>query len=155
MVKTDGRDGGDRRAAIEALLHAVRQLYGAMDRFDSRTGAALGIDRTAVRAVNLMEHGAVSPGEIGERLGLTSGSVTALLDRLEGAGLIERRASPSDGRRRDAALTAAAHRRASRHYAALGVAIARAFEDRSPEELAAASAALAALAVAFEQAGPR
>lgn len=142
-----------RTASIEQLLRQVRLLYGAMDRFDARCGAALGVDPTAVRAINALEDGPVSPGELGERLGLSSGSVTAMLDRLERAGLVERRASALDGRRRDASLTRQAFRRASRHFGALGRAIEAAFQRRRADELALAIAVVGDLARAFDDAG--
>lgn len=41
----------------------------------------------------------VSVGELGERLGLDSGTLTPLLKRLEQAGLVERRRDPADERR--------------------------------------------------------
>lgn len=138
---------------LEQLLQQVRQLYAAMDRFDARCAAALGVDPTAVRAINAMEDGPVSPGELGRRLGLSSGSVTAMLDRLQEAGLVERRTSASDRRRRDATLTRQAHRRAAREFGALGAAISRAFGRRRRDELELAVAAVADLARAFDEAG--
>jgi DNA-binding MarR family transcriptional regulator len=42
-----------------------------------------------------------SAGELAEATGLTSGAVTALIDRLERAGYVERITDPSDRRRRE------------------------------------------------------
>lgn len=136
------------QAPILALLVNVRALYGAMDRFDAYTATALAVDRTAVRAVNLMERGPVSPGHVGAALGLTSGAVTALLQRLEQAGLIRRVDTP-DGRRRDAHLTAAGRRAAHREFQRLGDTIAAHFADYSPLQVAQAADAIRQLASAF------
>ncbi|MEA5392157.1 MarR family transcriptional regulator [Cyanobium gracile UHCC 0139] len=136
---------------IVALLDGVRALYGAMDRFDAHTAAALAIDRTAVRAINLMEHGPVSPGQIAAALGLTSGAVTALLQRLEQAGHI-RRVDTSDGRRRDAVLTTAGQRAAQRAFDRLGNTIAAHFADLSAPQVFQAAEALRLLASAFDTA---
>lgn len=46
------------------------------------------------------------PGELAEHTMVTTGAMTKRLDRLEAAGLVQRRASASDGRRRIIALTA-------------------------------------------------
>ena len=46
-----------------------------------------------------------SPSEIAEHTMVTSGAVSKRLDRLEGAGLVRRRASDADGRGRVVALT--------------------------------------------------
>jgi DNA-binding MarR family transcriptional regulator len=44
--------------------------------------------------------GGLTPGELGHRLGLTSGGVTALTGRLIDAGYVQRERHPSDGRMR-------------------------------------------------------
>lgn len=134
--------------SLETLLEAVRSLYGAMDRFDAAAATSLGVDRTAVRAVSLMEHGPVSPGQIGESLSLSSGAVTALLHRLEEAGHIARIAT-DDGRRRDAQLTATGRRAAHREFQRLGPSVATQFADRDAAALAQLAYDLEALARAF------
>jgi DNA-binding MarR family transcriptional regulator len=53
---------------------------------------------------------ALTPGELGERTMLTSGAVTKRVDRLAAKGLVERRASTTDGRSRTVVLTAEGHR---------------------------------------------
>ena len=42
--------------------------------------------------------GPLTPGELGVRLGLSSGAVTALVDRLAERGYVERRPNPADRR---------------------------------------------------------
>jgi DNA-binding MarR family transcriptional regulator len=137
--------------SIVALLDGVRALYGAIERFDAHTAAALDIDRTSVRAINAMERGPVSPGHLGATLGLTSGAVTALLQRLEQAGHL-RRVDTTDGRRRNAELTAAGRRAAFREFARLGNAIAEHFVDRTPAQVTQVADALTRLASAFDTA---
>jgi DNA-binding MarR family transcriptional regulator len=132
------------------LLDAVRTLYGVIERFDLSVGAALGVDRSALRAINAMERGPVSPGLLGDVLGLSSGSVTALLNRLETASHIERVPSREDGRRRDVSLTTATRRRAQQHYERLGKSIGQSFGALSNKELLAAEAAILSLARCFE-----
>ena len=61
--------------------------------------------QTSVHAVELaaIEHlscGGLTPGELGHRLGLTSGGVTALATRLIASGHVERSPHPSDRRSR-------------------------------------------------------
>jgi DNA-binding MarR family transcriptional regulator len=122
-----------------------------MDRFDAHTATALAVDRTAVRAINLMEQGPVSPGHIGAALGLTSGAVTAVLQRLEQAGHIER-VDTNDGRRRDAVLTTEGRLAAHRAFERLGATIAAHFADHAPEQVTQAAEALQLLASAFDAA---
>ncbi len=52
---------------------------------------------------------ALAPGELGDRMMVTSGAVSKRLDRLEARGLVERRAGESDGRSRTVHLTAEGH----------------------------------------------
>jgi len=49
---------------------------------------------------HLVLRGGLTPGELGHRLGLTSGGVTALTGRLIDAGYVRREHHPSDGRMR-------------------------------------------------------
>jgi len=53
---------------------------------------------------------ALTPGELGERTMVTSGAVTKRVDRLAAKGLVERRASTTDGRSRTVVLTSEGHR---------------------------------------------
>ena len=46
----------------------------------------------------LFQKGVATPSELSRHTGLTSGATTAMLDRLEKAGLIERRPNPNDRR---------------------------------------------------------
>jgi len=48
----------------------------------------------------LLHLGPQTPSALGEKVGLTSGSITAALDRLEARGLVARRANPDDLRSR-------------------------------------------------------
>jgi len=69
-----------------------------MDQLDAKAGAAVGISRNDLRCINRLEHGPQTPKALGEYLGLTSGSMTALMDRLESKGLVRRSAHPEDRR---------------------------------------------------------
>ena len=53
----------------------------------------------------LDEHGSLTPGELGTLLSLTSGSVTALIDRLERLGWASRNRHPDDRRKIIVTLT--------------------------------------------------
>jgi DNA-binding MarR family transcriptional regulator len=140
------------RCIVNDLLQSVRALYGAIDRFDAAAADKIAVDRSGLRAINLMETGAVSPGILGNQLRLASGSVTALLDRLENSGHIVRKSSHEDGRRRDASLTTYAHDQAGQIYAALGKAIMYEFRGANPKELEVLLTGIAKLAKAFEHA---
>ncbi|MEL7302577.1 MAG: MarR family transcriptional regulator, partial [Pseudomonadota bacterium] len=56
----------------------------------------------------------LTPGQLGSAVLLTSGAMTAALDRLTAAGLITRHARPEDRRVKSAKLTAAGKRLAKK-----------------------------------------
>ena len=70
-----------------------------------------------------MSTGGRRASEIGQALGLTSGSVTALVDRLEAAKLVKRSVSEADRRAILVELTAPTARRLAKAYEPLEVAL--------------------------------
>lgn len=80
------------------VVQACRDLSAAIDALDQVAAEAVGISRGDLRCLNLLEHGPLAPKEIAARLGMTTGSVTALLDRLEISKLVKRMSDPDDRR---------------------------------------------------------
>jgi DNA-binding MarR family transcriptional regulator len=87
------------RSGLQSLTAALRQLVLAME---ARRVAIANELEVGVSEVTAMEHlhmaGTLTPSDLGRRMALTSGSVTALLDRLERSGLILREPNPDDKR---------------------------------------------------------
>lgn len=82
-----------------SLLAAMRALQVVLDDYDAAASQRAGLGRNDWRCLRLLvEAGAARPSAIQDSLGLTSGSITALLDRLERRKLLERRLDPSDRR---------------------------------------------------------
>lgn len=82
----------------DELLMACRRIGEAMDLFDEAACRRLGIGRSDLRALNLLEHGPLNAGEIARRLGRSKASVTSLVDRLARAGYVSRRHDEADRR---------------------------------------------------------
>ncbi|MEM6794141.1 MAG: MarR family transcriptional regulator [Acidobacteriota bacterium] len=80
------------------LVTACRRLHAAIDQLDAKAASLVGISRNDLRCLNRLEHRPQTPKELAHHLGLTSGSVTALLDRLEHRGLVRRSPHPKDRR---------------------------------------------------------
>lgn len=90
----------DRASRQQALGAALRTYQRSVDAFDEAAARFLGVNRTDLRCLDLLlEQGQATPGYLADALGLTSGSVTAMLDRLETVGLVARRPDPADRRR--------------------------------------------------------
>jgi DNA-binding MarR family transcriptional regulator len=93
---------------LRILLHRVE--LAAMYQRAARA-RELGLHQVELAALeHLVVLGALTPGELGHRLGLTSGGVTALAGRLIEAGHVARSAHPSDKRMRVLTATDAGRR---------------------------------------------
>ncbi len=117
-------------AANEARIHQV-----AYDRFEDAAAAYVGVNRTAMRCMDVLDQaGQLTPGEIAVQTGLTSGAVTAMLDRLERLDLVQRHPDPTDRRRVLVQLTDTARQLASEIYGPLADEMTQ-FERYSDAEL--------------------
>jgi|SRR3990167_833663 DNA-binding MarR family transcriptional regulator len=86
--------------AVARVGNLVRRM-GAQSVIVSQTVAArFGLNTTDLEGLDLIQlQGQVSAGQLAAATGLTSGAVTALIDRLERAGYVERIDDPADRRR--------------------------------------------------------
>lgn len=68
--------------------------------FHQKVAEKMGSDITATKAVStLMQEGPQTPGYLAKRLHLTTGAVTAVIDRLEKSGAVKRTKDPKDRRK--------------------------------------------------------
>jgi DNA-binding MarR family transcriptional regulator len=89
-----------KRRIVVAILAALRAIDSDMDRLDEAAAARLGVSRSDFRCLDILSRGkALTPGELATETGLTTGAVTALLDRLEDAGYVRRERDRKDRRR--------------------------------------------------------
>jgi DNA-binding MarR family transcriptional regulator len=95
----------------------------------------LGVNAADALALeHLAGAGPLTAGDLGGRLGLTSGGTTALLERLARDGLVERMPHPSDGRKRTLVPTADGLARAREYQRPLRVRVEQAVGWLSPAE---------------------
>jgi DNA-binding MarR family transcriptional regulator len=89
-----------RRALLDALTEAGRAHSDATVLFHAAVADQLGLNPTDHKVMSILERsGPLSAGQIAQRTGLATASVTALLDRLETRGFVRRRSDPADRRR--------------------------------------------------------
>ena len=80
-------------------LMAVRDYGVNLTQFRNAMIQWAGLNATDMECLELLFlKGIATPSELARHTGLTSGATTAMLDRLEKAGLIERRPNPDDRR---------------------------------------------------------
>jgi DNA-binding MarR family transcriptional regulator len=82
------------------IITDSRINQNAADTMDAAVAALLGVNRTDVLCLDILARlGTVPAGRLAEESRLTSGAITAVLDRLEKAGYVRRVADPRDRRR--------------------------------------------------------
>ena len=81
------------------LGHSLQQFGLARDRMRAALAKRAGVSGTDLDALEYLEaEGSLTQRELGERLALTSGAITMLVDRLERAGWVKRRPHADDRR---------------------------------------------------------
>src|SRR5262245_53169346 len=84
----------------EELVHELRQGYGLGASFFRAAAARIEMTDTDMQVIDILESaGEATAGQLAHLMGLTTGTFTAILNRLEKAGLVRRERDPDDGRR--------------------------------------------------------
>ena len=121
---------------IAELISAVRAYQRATEDMDSAAYGALGVNRSDGKCLDVLEEREpMTAGELAEELGLTTGAVTTLLDRLEKAGYVTRARDTVDRRRVLVQLTALARRRIEELYGPMGEQGREWFEPVSDDDI--------------------
>jgi DNA-binding MarR family transcriptional regulator len=134
------QDSGPKRLDADAARVWFRLL-----RLESRINTALGSRLRALGLTppqcdvltTLTEREGVSQQELAERLYVTKGNISGLIDRLVAGGLVERRAIAGDRRSHAIYLTPAGSRRAQEAIAMQREFVAQTFGQLPPEKLIA------------------
>lgn len=100
-------DRGDDRAADETrrqiereFLLAVRSAGSSMQLLGVVSAERIGINVTDLNCMNILTlRGTMTAGELAKATGLTTASITSVLDRLEEAGFVRRERDAKDRRR--------------------------------------------------------
>ncbi|MEL6402510.1 MAG: MarR family transcriptional regulator [Cyanobacteria bacterium J06626_4] len=136
---------------LETILIAGRRIHAAIDAIDYAISEHLGIHRNDLRVLNLLEDAPLTPRIIGESIGLTSGSVTALIDRLQKAGLVERRPSKTDRRSIEIGITQDRYAEIASLYRQCADSLMRQFSDQKGSQLKESAKVLSDFATAMEK----
>ncbi len=89
---------GTEQSEYGALLHGERQSVERLHILPVCLDEAVGLDRVR-HSVHLRLRFLLSAGQLAAEAGLTSGAITAAIDRMERAGYVRRVADPEDRRR--------------------------------------------------------
>lgn len=89
----------NRKELENRVMEAARDQGLSNVLFRNALGRRLGLNVTDTEALSFLTiRGSATPTELARYTGLTTGSTTALLDRLEKSGLVKRTANPHDRR---------------------------------------------------------
>lgn len=107
----------------------------------------LGLGASDSQFLTLLDvHGPLTPGRLAELTGLSTGTVTGVIDRLERGGFVERTRDAGDRRKVLVAPAPGARATMTPHYREQGEHLAAVLSTRTPDELRVIAAFLDDLA---------
>lgn len=114
-------------AQIDAIMAQMGRLRAVERKISRASQQYMKLNETDMRAIRMLiaarhREEVVTPGQLAKHLGISTASVTKMLDRLEAGGHITRQAHPTDRRSQAVEVTpethVAARERLGRHHAA-------------------------------------
>ncbi|MER7334404.1 MULTISPECIES: MarR family transcriptional regulator [unclassified Micromonospora] len=118
------------------VAQEIRLLQQSFDAFDEAAAGRLGINRTDLRALDIvLGRGPVTAGELTAALRLSPAATTTVIDRLERAGLVARTRDAANRRRVLVEATGAARAAERRIYQPVGEAGLRALARYDQRQL--------------------
>ncbi|MCR8872218.1 MarR family transcriptional regulator [Bacillus sp. AFS026049] len=108
---------------LESLTHRL-QRYGMRSvLFQQNMAQKIGVSHTDLKSAEILnETGPITAGELSKITGLSTGSVTALINRLEKSGYVKRQRDQLDGRRVMIAPIPERQEQIKSHYQSLSMA---------------------------------
>jgi DNA-binding MarR family transcriptional regulator len=95
-----GGDATPRRRLEGEFLLALRRAGSVMQLLGAAAADKIGINVTDLNCLNILAlRGRMTAGDLARATGLTTASITGVLDRLEDAGFVRREKDPADRRR--------------------------------------------------------
>jgi DNA-binding MarR family transcriptional regulator len=110
-----GSDVGDRTVVAGDAVRRIMHIASAIRHYQDVEIAELGLTPAAARALHQLDPDRPLPArDLAEQLRCDRSNVTALVDKLEQAGLVERRVDPADRRQKTLVVTDAGRRTRAR-----------------------------------------
>ena len=115
----NNRDSNPSRYSADELTGLFQAQVAAVLTYTAAVARRMGLGLSEIAALEHLQGGELTPTELGKRLRMSSGAVTALVDRLEGVGYVERRPNPRDRRSSVVRVTRTGVKEAARHLGPL------------------------------------
>lgn len=127
-------DNGSNPDLLESLTRSL-QRYGMRSvLFQQNMAHKIGVAHTDLKTAEILnETGPITAGELAKITGLSTGSVTTLIDRLEKSGYVKRERDHIDGRRVKIVPIASRQEQIKSHYHSLSAAtkdLCTSYEDK-------------------------
>lgn len=130
------KESEHRKALMEQLQFLGEVVNTETALFQHLAAAQHGLGITDMKTLSiLLREGPMTAGEIGNRLSLTSGSVTMLIDRLERRDLVKRQPHANDRRKVIVTVNQEKLTTGDDVYRSMGDAFARQLDTYSTEQL--------------------
>jgi DNA-binding MarR family transcriptional regulator len=118
------------------VMSGARQYSIGTVLFHQTVGQLLGVNVTDMKCLDIITlNRSASPTELAEHTGLSTGATTAMIDRLENAGLVVRRPHPTDRRVTIVVLSEEGIRKLPAMFASLAKAMDALVSTYSEKEL--------------------
>jgi len=125
-----------KRERVEQVVRGVRESSLGVVLFHQAVGEILDINVTDMKCLDIITlTGSTSPSQLSELTGLSTGSTTAMIDRLERRGLVERQPNPEDRRGTKIVLSKEAARKLHTLFRSMAHAMNKLVCSYSEEEL--------------------
>lgn len=125
-----------RRALVDRMQFLGQMASTETALFHQRAAAVYGLGITDMKAVSvLLQEGAMTAGQLGQRLQLTTGAITNVIDRLERDQWVRREADAQDRRKVIVTVNPAKVTDGDAVYGSMGAAFEQLLEDYSTAEI--------------------
>lgn len=122
---------------VDDIVRRLPAWFTAVDAINARAARQVGIGVSDLACVHeLIVDGPLASGELAQRLRLTTGAITHMIDRLVSAGLVTRVRDEADRRRVFVQVDPAARAGLLQTYAGLNRQVRRTLSRFGPDELA-------------------
>jgi DNA-binding MarR family transcriptional regulator len=137
---------------VWSVISGARKYSIGTILFHQTVGRLLGVNVTDMKCLDILVlSGSATPKEMAKHTGLSSGATTAMIDRLEKAGLVERKPHPRDRRGTLLCLTGYAKRKLPLIFASMATAMETLVSSYSRPELAVLASFFEKTEVLWEQ----
>ncbi|MFN3601916.1 MAG: MarR family winged helix-turn-helix transcriptional regulator [Dietzia sp.] len=123
--------------AADRLIDAITEWVQQLIRMNALVAADSGLVPTDLHCLHVLQQtGPTTAGKLGERVGLSAGAASRMIDRLEATGFVVRARDTTDRRRVTVSATDAGLQRAGSAYGGLTARTRKDLEGFSASELA-------------------